>query len=104
MITGGSNSAIRIYTVGQDGEPKTVDEGVDGHLGIGATVCFPLRIAWSKTNQVQNESFIMGAEDGTVWQYEIQSGKMVKLLVRCMLPVRDIAISRDGEWAAVASE
>ncbi|OJK03284.1 hypothetical protein ASPACDRAFT_114232 [Aspergillus aculeatus ATCC 16872] len=88
VITGGSNSAIRIYTVGQDGEPKTVDEGVDGHLGIGAT----------------NESFIMGAEDGTVWQYEIQSGKMVKLLVRCMLPVRDIAISRDGEWAAVASD
>ncbi|PYH77126.1 chromosome segregation protein [Aspergillus uvarum CBS 121591] len=88
VITGGSNSAIRIYTVGQDGEPKTVDEGVDGHLGIGAT----------------NEYFIMGAEDGTVWQYEIQSGKMVKLLVRCMLPVRDIAISKDGEWAAVASD
>ena len=39
VITGGSNSAIRIYTVGQDGEPKTVDEGVDGHLGIGAIVC-----------------------------------------------------------------
>ena len=40
VITGGSNSAIRIYTVGQDGEPKTVDEGVDGHMGIGATVCY----------------------------------------------------------------
>jgi chromosome transmission fidelity protein 4 len=38
IITGGSNSAIRIYTVGQDGEPKTVEEGADGHLGIGATV------------------------------------------------------------------
>lgn len=38
VITGGSNSAIRIYTVGEDGEPKTIDEGVDGHLGIGATV------------------------------------------------------------------
>lgn len=42
VITGGSNSAIRIYTVGQDGEPKTVDESVDGHLGIGATVCHML--------------------------------------------------------------
>ncbi|RAL10745.1 chromosome segregation protein [Aspergillus homomorphus CBS 101889] len=88
VVTGGSNSAIRIYTVGQDGEPKTIDEGVDGHLGIGAT----------------NEYFIMGAEDGTVWQYEIDSGRMVKLLVRCMLPIRDIAISKDGEWAAVASD
>lgn len=52
----------------------------------------------------QNSSFIMGAEDGTVWQYEIDSGKMEKLLVRCALPVRDIGISQDGEWAAVASE
>ena len=47
VITGGSNSAIRIYTVGQDGEPKTIDEGVDGHLGIGATVCMLL---WMKRN------------------------------------------------------
>ncbi|KAJ5888829.1 hypothetical protein N7495_008870 [Penicillium taxi] len=82
VITGGSNSAIRIYTVGEDGEPKTVDEGVDGHFGIGAT----------------NESFIMGAEDGTVWQYDIVTGKMRNLLVRCALPVRDIAVSKDGEW------
>ncbi|PYH88086.1 chromosome segregation protein [Aspergillus ellipticus CBS 707.79] len=88
VITGGSNSAIRIYTVGQDGEPKTVDEGNDGHLGIGAT----------------NETFIMGAEDGTVWQYEMESGRMEKLLVRCALPVRDIAVSKDGEWVAVASD
>ncbi|EAU29603.1 hypothetical protein ATEG_10154 [Aspergillus terreus NIH2624] len=88
IVTGGSNSAIRIYTVGQDGEPKTIDEGNDGHLGIGAT----------------NDSFIMGAEDGTVWQYEVGSGRMEKLLVRCALPVRDIAVSRDGEWAAVASD
>jgi chromosome transmission fidelity protein 4 len=46
----------------------------------------------------------MGAEDGTVWRYDIESGKMEKLLVRCALPVRDLAISHDGEWIAVASE
>lgn len=46
----------------------------------------------------------MGAEDGTVWRYDIESGKMEKLLVRCALPVRDLAVSRDGEWIAVASE
>jgi len=39
VITGGSNQAIRIYTVGEDGEPKTVDGAIDGHCAIGATVC-----------------------------------------------------------------
>ncbi|KAI9374563.1 hypothetical protein BJX61DRAFT_285177 [Aspergillus egyptiacus] len=88
IVTGGSNSAIRIYTVGQDGEPKTVEEGADGHLGVGAT----------------SEYFFMGAEDGTVWQYEVQSGRMEKLLVRSALPVRDIAVTKDQEWVAVASD
>ncbi|KAJ6171586.1 Dihydroxy-acid/6-phosphogluconate dehydratase [Penicillium chermesinum] len=88
IITGGSNSAIRVYTSGEDGEPKTIDEGVDGHFGIGAT----------------DETFIMGAEDGTVWQYETASGRMKNLLVRCALPVRDIAISKDTAWVAVASD
>jgi WD40 repeat protein len=44
VITAGSNSAIRIYTIGEDGEPMTVDDGVDGHLGIVATVCFIIEI------------------------------------------------------------
>jgi chromosome transmission fidelity protein 4 len=39
IVTGGSNSAIRVYTVGEDGEPKTIDDGVDGNLGVVATVC-----------------------------------------------------------------
>lgn len=46
----------------------------------------------------------MGAEDGTVWQYETTTGRMKNLLVRCALPVRDIAISKDTVWVAVASE
>jgi chromosome transmission fidelity protein 4 len=40
IVTGGSNSAIRVYTVGEDGEPKTIDDGVDGNLGVVATVCW----------------------------------------------------------------
>lgn len=88
VITGGSNTAIRIYTVGEDGEPKTVDGAIDGHCAIGAS----------------NKYFLMGAEDGTVWQYDTVTGKQLTLLLRCALPVRDIAVSRDGEWAAVASE
>lgn len=38
VITAGSNSAIRVYSIGQDGEPKTIDEGVEAHFGIAATV------------------------------------------------------------------
>ncbi|KJF60006.1 chromosome transmission fidelity protein 4 [Coccidioides immitis RS] len=88
VVTGGSNSTIRIYTIGEDGEPKTVDEGVEGHLAIAAL----------------NDSFIMGAEDGTVWQYGLPDGQMDKMLVRCSLPVRGLAISKDGDWLAVASD
>ena len=46
----------------------------------------------------------MGAEDGTVWQYDLESGNMDKILVRCALPVRDMSISKEGDWIAVASE
>ncbi|KAJ5343333.1 Dihydroxy-acid/6-phosphogluconate dehydratase [Penicillium brevicompactum] len=88
IITGGSNSAIRVYNIDGDGEPRTIDEGVDSHFGIA----------------VKGRSFIMGAEDGTVWQYDTASGKMQSLLVRCALPVRDIALTKDGEWVAVASD
>ncbi|EER37278.1 chromosome segregation protein [Histoplasma capsulatum H143] len=88
VITAGSNSAIRIFTIGEKDEPKTVDDGVDGHLGIVAT----------------NDSFIMGAEDGTVWKYELETAQMDKLLVRCALPVRDLSLSKDGDWVAVASD
>ncbi|ODH52892.1 hypothetical protein GX48_00759 [Paracoccidioides brasiliensis] len=88
VITAGSNSAIRIFTIGENDEPKTVDDGVDGRLGIVAT----------------NDSFIMGGEDGTVWRYELETGQMDKLLVRCALPVRDLSLSKDGDWVAVASD
>ncbi|EEP78383.1 sepB protein [Uncinocarpus reesii 1704] len=46
----------------------------------------------------------MGAEDGTVWQYGLPDGQMDKMLVRCSLPVRDLAISKDKDWIAVASD
>ena len=41
VITAGSKSAIRVYNIGQDGEPKTIDEGVEAHFGIAATVNYP---------------------------------------------------------------
>lgn len=46
----------------------------------------------------------MGSEDGNVWQYDAVTGKSGPILTRCALPIRDLALSRDGEWVAVASE
>ncbi|GBF60574.1 minichromosome loss protein [Trichophyton mentagrophytes] len=88
VITGGSNSGIRVFSTGEHGEPKTIDEGMESHLAIAAT----------------NESIILGSEDGTVWLYKLQEATMDKPLARCALPVRDLAISKDEEWVAVASD
>lgn len=46
----------------------------------------------------------MGSEDGNVWLYELHEARMDKPLVRCTLPIRDLALSKDEEWVAVASE
>lgn len=51
-----------------------------------------------------NDFFVVGAEDGSVVKYSLLTNAMEQMLVRCSLPVRDIALSRDGEWAAVASD
>lgn len=52
----------------------------------------------------QNDFFITGSEDGTVWMYSLETNSMDKMLTRSTLPIRDIALSQDGIWAAVASE
>ncbi|KAL9037624.1 MAG: hypothetical protein Q9214_005622, partial [Letrouitia sp. 1 TL-2023] len=51
-----------------------------------------------------NDLFIAGAEDGTVTVYTLENCLYDKLLTRCTVPIRDIAISPDGFWAAVASD
>lgn len=49
--------------------------------------------------------FIVGAEDGSVTKYSLFAPKRQgEILVRCSLPVRDLALSPDGQWVAVASE
>lgn len=39
LVTAGSDSSVRIFTVGEDDEPKTIDTNGDEHTGIVATVC-----------------------------------------------------------------
>ena len=53
---------------------------------------------------VQNDFFITGSEDGTICMYSLETNQYEKMLTRCTLPIRDVALSPDGNWAAVASE
>ena len=52
----------------------------------------------------QNDFAILGSEDGTVCQYLLPDGELDKMLVRCTLPIRDIALSPDEKFIAVSSE
>lgn len=88
LITVGTNSAIRIFQHGSDDEPAIIDVLTENHTAVVAT----------------NEFFIVGAEDGTVTKYSLISNSMEQMLTRCSLPVRDITLSNDGEWIAVASD
>jgi chromosome transmission fidelity protein 4 len=47
---------------------------------------------------------VSGAEDGTVSLYSFDSMSFEKFIYRNTLPVRDVAISRDGKWCAVGSD
>jgi chromosome transmission fidelity protein 4 len=54
--------------------------------------------------RVQNGFFITGSEDGTVSKYTLDGNKFEEILERATLPIRDVALSPDGNWIAVASE
>lgn len=65
--------------------------------------CLGLTLAKALT-QVQNDFFITGSEDGSVCKFSLETNALDEVLVRCSLPIRDLALSPDGEWVAVASE
>ena len=48
--------------------------------------------------------FLAGSEDGTVSKYSLTTNTYEGVLVRSSLPIRDVCISPNGQWAAVASE
>ena len=53
---------------------------------------------------LQNDFFVSGAEDGSVSKYLFDTMSFDKFLIRCTLPVRDVALSPDGKLCAVASD
>ncbi|EOD42860.1 putative chromosome segregation protein [Neofusicoccum parvum UCRNP2] len=88
LITVGLNNAIRIFQTGSVEEPHNIDNAQDSNTAVAAA----------------NDFFVTGSEDGTVCKYSLETNAFEDYLVRCTLPVRDIALSPDGNWAAVASD
>ncbi|KAH0038384.1 sepB protein, partial [Aureobasidium melanogenum] len=88
LVTVGLNNVIRIFTTGSDAEPVNIDVVQDSHTAVAAT----------------NDFFLTGSEDGSVCKYSLFTHSLEEVLVRSTLPIRDISISPDGLWAAVASD
>jgi chromosome transmission fidelity protein 4 len=87
-VTVGSNNTIRLYKTGFDGEPTNIDECQEQNVAVATT----------------NDFFVAGSEDGTVSLYSLETNAFDSFLTRCTLPVRDVALSPDGMWCAVASD
>ncbi|KAF4556876.1 Mcl1-like protein [Elsinoe fawcettii] len=88
LITVGNNSVIRVFTTGSDAEPVNIDVPQEAHTALAAA----------------DDFFITGSEDGHVCKYSLETHSLDEILLRTTLPVRDVAISPDGLWAAVASD
>jgi len=73
---------------GSDEEPVNIDVPQEAHTAVAATSRF----------------FVTGAEDGTVCKYSLTTNTLDEILLRSTLPIRDVALSPDGLWVAVASE
>ncbi|KAH7347699.1 WD40-repeat-containing domain protein [Plectosphaerella cucumerina] len=88
LVTVGSNNTIRLYKTGSDGEPANIDESQEQNVAVAAA----------------DDFFIVGSEDGTVSVYSIETLLFERFIIRTSLPVRDVALSPDGKWCAVASD
>ncbi|KAL1306528.1 hypothetical protein AAFC00_005219 [Neodothiora populina] len=88
LITVGLNNVIRVFTTGSDAEPVNIDVQQDAHTAVAAA----------------NSFFVAGSEDGSVCKYSLSSNALDEVLVRSTLPVRDVALSPDGQWVAVATD
>ncbi|KAK5660965.1 hypothetical protein OQA88_12340 [Cercophora sp. LCS_1] len=88
LVTVGSNNTIRVYKTGFDGEPDNIDDCEEQNIAVAAS----------------NDFFIAGNEDGTVALYKFENKMFDRFLLRTSLPVRDVAISPDSKWCAIASD
>ncbi|KAI0534424.1 minichromosome loss protein [Xylaria digitata] len=88
LVTVGSNNTIRLYKTGFDGEPINIDDCQEQNISLA----------------VSDDFFVVGSEDGTLSLYSIPNAAFDKYLLRTSLPIRDVALSPDSKWCAVASD
>lgn len=88
LVTVGSNNTIRLYKTGSDGEPTNIDDCQEQNVSVAAA----------------DDFFVVGSEDGTVSLYSIDKANFDRFLLRTSLPIRDVALTRDRQWCAVASD
>ncbi|KAM7209448.1 Minichromosome loss protein 1 [Naviculisporaceae sp. PSN 640] len=88
LVTVGSNNTIRLYKTGFDGEPDNIDDCPEQNIAVCSS----------------NDFFVAGCEDGTVSLYKFENNLFDRFLVRATLPIRDVALSPDNKWCAVASD
>lgn len=88
LITVGSNNTIRLYKTGSDGEPINIDDCQEQNSAVVAAQDF----------------FIVGSEDGTVSLYSMATNMFERFLLRTSLPIRDVSLTSDSIWCAVASD
>lgn len=88
LLTVGENNYVRRYEVGSTDEPSNIDNIQRNNTGIA----------------VSKNIIAICAEDGTVSSYGLESLELNGFLTRCSLPAREIAMSPDGMWLAVASD
>ncbi|KAI1826878.1 minichromosome loss protein [Xylaria intraflava] len=88
LVTVGSNNTIRLYKTGFDGEPLNIDDCQEQNVSVAAS----------------HDFFVVGSEDGTLSLYSIPNTSFDKFLLRTSLPIRDVALSPDSKWCAVASD
>ncbi|PNH75159.1 hypothetical protein VD0001_g2399 [Verticillium dahliae] len=88
LVTVGSNNTIRLYKTGFDGEPINIDECQEQNVTVAAA----------------DDFFVVGSEDGTVSVYSTITETFDRFITRTSLPIRDIALSPDLKWCAVASD
>lgn len=84
----GCGNFARSYRTNDNGEPDMLMDTHEDTLAIASG----------------NDFVVLGCEDGTVTEYKIPSGDVERMIVRFTLPVRDLALLKDGQWVAATSE
>jgi chromosome transmission fidelity protein 4 len=87
LVSVGSNNTIRVYKTGSDGEPINIDDDEENTAVATA-----------------NDFFVIGHEDGRVSLCSLETNAFDKAVTQCSLPIRDVALSPDKKWCAVASD